>query len=77
MLLYLDLMCFNANCFDASLIMVGLSNEVLVETLIYEYIKYLIKEIILGNLVSRVKLKQNKRFLGNIEYIESILKMLV
>jgi len=57
--------------------MVGLSNEVLVETLIYEYIKYLIKEIILGNLVSRVKLKQNKRFLGNIEYIESILKMLV
>ena len=36
-----SLMCFNANCFDASLIMVGLANEFLVEVLIKEYSGYL------------------------------------
>ena len=35
------LMCFNANCYDSSLIMVGLANEVLVEILIKEYTGYL------------------------------------
>lgn len=37
------LMCFNANCFDASLIMVGLANEALIEVLINEYVRYLDK----------------------------------
>ena len=36
-----SLMCFNTNCFDASLIMVGLANEVLVEVLIKAYSGYL------------------------------------
>lgn len=35
------LMCYNSNCFEASLIMVGLSNEVIVESLIDSYINYL------------------------------------
>jgi len=35
------LMCYNSNCYEASLIMVGLANEVLIETLIKNYKVYL------------------------------------
>lgn len=36
-----SLMCYNANCYEASLIMVGLANEVIAESLITGYCDYL------------------------------------
>ena len=36
-----SLMCYNANCYDSSLIMVGLANEVIADSLIKNYYNYL------------------------------------
>lgn len=36
-----SLMCYNANCFEASLIMVGLANEVIADSLMNNYCRYL------------------------------------
>jgi len=54
------LMCFNANCFDASLIMVGLANEVLVEALINEYAGYLGKANIPEKSIFEVKIESER-----------------
>lgn len=38
------LMCYNANCYESSLIMVGLANEVIAESLMKNYCSYLDKK---------------------------------
>jgi len=38
------LMCYNANCYESSLIMIGLANEVIAESLIKNYCNYLDKK---------------------------------
>jgi hypothetical protein len=68
------LMCFNANCFDASLIMVGLSNEVLVEILIKEYISYLDKTNTPEKLIFERKIETERTISGKYRIYREHLK---